>query len=377
MNEFFDLVNQAEQAGIQPVTVGGVECFEKNGTVYLKLETVARGLGFTDVKNGVEYVRWNTVRHHLSTIGFSQEVAKDDYIPENIFYRLAMKAKNAVAEAFQAKVADEIIPTIRRTGRYEALHTPEGVTTVTHDEYGSIRVLSIDGNLWFVAKDVLVVLGYRNGQNTSVTLSRHVAPEDKRRISAKNATHQMNIINENGLQSVVMACTLPRAPKVRRWLTVEVLPSLRAGRPYSASQDAAVRVLTPDDYIKAAQIVAACQEYSLTHVLNLLERAGIVTEPTPKEPELVNVEGSGLDTTSAPLIKIASDKYDVEYHEIAKASGLFLSDIYRICQREAYPTQARAAIIREGIKSCCPRMPVDTIVADIVKQQTVACATLA
>ena len=138
-----------------------------------------------------------------------------------------------------------------------------------------------------------------------------------------------------------------------------------------------MRGLTPDDYIKAAQIVATCQEYSLTHVLNLLARAGIEAEPTPKEPELVNVEGSGLDTTSAPLIKIASDKYDVEYHEIAKASGLFLSDIYRICQREAYPTQARAAIIREGIKSCCPRMPVDTIVADIVKQQTVACATLA
>ena len=225
-----------------------------------------------------------------------------------------------------------------------------------------------------------MVLGYHNGNSTSTTLKCFVAPEDKRRISAKtvkNVPYQMNIINENGLQSVVTACTLPRAPKVRRWLTVEVLPSLRAGRPYSASQEAAVRVLTPDDYIKAAQIVAACQEYSLTHVLNLLERAGIVTEPTPKESEQVQAESNGLDTTSAPLIKIASDKYDVEYHEIAKASGLFLSDIYRICQREAYPTQARAAIIREGIKSCCPRMPVDTIVADIVKQQTVACATLA
>ena len=44
----------------------------------------------------------------------------DDYIPENIFYRLAMKAKNEIAEKFQALVADEIIPSIRKTGGYIA-----------------------------------------------------------------------------------------------------------------------------------------------------------------------------------------------------------------------------------------------------------------
>ena len=74
-------------------TICGVECYEKDGTAYLKLETVARGLGFTDNSKGVEYVRWNTVRQYLKDIGFSQEVAKDDFIPENVFYRLAMKAK--------------------------------------------------------------------------------------------------------------------------------------------------------------------------------------------------------------------------------------------------------------------------------------------
>ena len=103
---------------LQIINIDGVECYEKDGTAYLKLETVARGLGFTDNSKGVEYVRWNTVRQYLKDIGFSQEVAKDDFIPENVFYRLAMKAKNEVAEKFQAKVADEIIPSIRRTGGY-------------------------------------------------------------------------------------------------------------------------------------------------------------------------------------------------------------------------------------------------------------------
>lgn len=103
---------------LKVMNIEGIECYENNGTAYLKLETVARGLGFVDNSKGTEYVRWNTVRQYLSDIGFSQEVAKDIFIPENIFYRLAMKAKNEVAERFQAKVSDEIIPSIRKHGIY-------------------------------------------------------------------------------------------------------------------------------------------------------------------------------------------------------------------------------------------------------------------
>lgn len=98
--------------------IENVHCYEENGTAYLKLEDVARGLGFTQDKNGEEYVRWETVNKYLKEIKFSQQVGKDDFIPENIFYRLAMKAKNEVAEKFQAKVADEIIPSIRKRGIY-------------------------------------------------------------------------------------------------------------------------------------------------------------------------------------------------------------------------------------------------------------------
>lgn len=100
------------------MNVSGIDCYEKNGTAYLNLEAVARGLGFTDNSKGTEYIRWNTVRQYLGEIGFSQEVAKNGFIPENIFYRLAMKAKNEAAEKFQAKIADEVIPAIRKTGGY-------------------------------------------------------------------------------------------------------------------------------------------------------------------------------------------------------------------------------------------------------------------
>lgn len=102
------------------MNISGVSCYEQDGIAYLRLDDVARGLGFTQTKNGLEYIRWETIDKYLRDLGFSQQVGKDSYIPENIFYRLAMKAKNETAEKFQALVADEIIPSIRKNGGYIA-----------------------------------------------------------------------------------------------------------------------------------------------------------------------------------------------------------------------------------------------------------------
>lgn len=117
---------------------------KKDGTAYLKLEAVARGLGFSRVAaSGNEVVRWETVRKYLEELGVpgswhgdSPQVGKEglpDFIPENIFYRLAMKAKNETAEKFQAKVADEIIPSIRKHGMYavdELIDNPDLLISV-------------------------------------------------------------------------------------------------------------------------------------------------------------------------------------------------------------------------------------------------------
>lgn len=103
---------------LTPILISGVSCYEQDGTAYLRLEDVARGLGFTDFKNGVEYVRWARVDKYLAEFGFATSGERPEFIPENAFYRLAMKANNPVAEKFQALVADEIIPSIRKTGSY-------------------------------------------------------------------------------------------------------------------------------------------------------------------------------------------------------------------------------------------------------------------
>ena len=90
----------------------------KTATAYLNAEDVARGLGFTQEKNGIEYVRWETVNGYLRGFGFSQHVGKDDFLPENMVYRLGFKASNEVAQKFQAVLADEVLPAIRRHGAY-------------------------------------------------------------------------------------------------------------------------------------------------------------------------------------------------------------------------------------------------------------------
>ena len=124
------------------VCISGVRGYEEDGVAYLHIEDSARGLGFTTKVNDTEYVRWPRVDEYLGDFGFLPQVANEEnphdyYIPENIFYRLCMKAKNDVAEAFQAKVADEIIPSIRKTGSYsvnQAQPQPQPVLPTTYLE---------------------------------------------------------------------------------------------------------------------------------------------------------------------------------------------------------------------------------------------------
>ncbi|MDV3426698.1 MAG: ORF6C domain-containing protein [Bacillota bacterium] len=103
--------------------IKGVKCYEdENGIIQLQLESVCWGLGFTKVENkkGKEYasVRWDRVFNYLTDIGFVHKGAKDIFIPEPIFYLLAMKAESEKAKAFQKVVAYEILPTIRKHGMY-------------------------------------------------------------------------------------------------------------------------------------------------------------------------------------------------------------------------------------------------------------------
>ena len=90
----------------------------ENNSISINAEDTAIGFGWYEVKKGQVYVRWRTINKCLEELGFSQQVAKDDYIPESLFYLLAMKANNENALTFQKWLAIEVIPQIRKTGGY-------------------------------------------------------------------------------------------------------------------------------------------------------------------------------------------------------------------------------------------------------------------
>lgn len=102
----------------------------EDGTIGINAEDTAKGFGFTEIKNKKEYIRWRTLNSYCNEIGFSQDLAKDDYIPESLFYMLGMKASNKTAQDFQKWLAMEVIPSIRQTGGYIPTNEEEDETEI-------------------------------------------------------------------------------------------------------------------------------------------------------------------------------------------------------------------------------------------------------
>ena len=104
-----------------------LEVKTENGESLFDIETVAKSLGFTQIKNNKEYTRWETVNKYLKKY-LSQDVGKGDFISEAMVYKLAFKANNALAEKFQDWLAVEVLPTIRKHGMYateDLLNNPD------------------------------------------------------------------------------------------------------------------------------------------------------------------------------------------------------------------------------------------------------------
>ena len=95
-----------------------------------------------------------------------------------------------------------------------------------NEEFGDIRTVTIDGEPWFVGKDVADILGYQNG---SRDINRHVDEEDRHKVMLfdGNQDKETIIINESGLYSLILSSKMPNAKKFKHWITSEVLPSIR------------------------------------------------------------------------------------------------------------------------------------------------------
>lgn len=120
-----------------------------------------------------------------------------------------------------------------------------------NSDFGQIRTLEQDGQTWFVGKDVATALGYERADNA---IRNHVDEEDKlmHQISASGQNRSMTVINESGLYSLVLSSKLPTAKQFKRWITNEVLPSIRKSGGYIVGQN----TLTPEQLMAQALMVA-------------------------------------------------------------------------------------------------------------------------
>lgn len=119
-------------------------------------------------------------------------------------------------------------------------------------EFGTVRTVELNGEPWLVGKDVAEALGY---SNTRKALADHVEAEDKgvTKCDTLGGTQELTIINESGLYSLVLSSKLPTAKKFRKWVTGEVLPSIRKHGAYMTQETLQAALLSPDTMIALCQ----------------------------------------------------------------------------------------------------------------------------
>lgn len=105
-------------------------------------------------------------------------------------------------------------------------------------EFGEIRTVAIDGEPWFVGKDVAEALGYGKGNSVANAVARHVDGDDKGVTELMTPGGKQNsiIINESGLYSLIFGSKLESAKKFKKWVTSEVLPNIRKTGAYGRAQ---------------------------------------------------------------------------------------------------------------------------------------------
>jgi anti-repressor protein len=120
-----------------------------------------------------------------------------------------------------------------------------------NERFGEVRIISINGEPWFVGKDVAEILGY---SDTFGALKKHVDDDDKQ--NCQNSSFESNrgltVINESGLYSLILSSKLPAAKEFKKWVTAEILPSIRKYGAYMMEQTVEKALTDPDFLIKLA-----------------------------------------------------------------------------------------------------------------------------
>ena len=169
--------------------------------------------------------------------------------------------------------------------------------TYVNKEFGTIRAVDIDGEPWLVGKDVAVALGYTD---TDQAIRRHVDDEDKltRSFDGSGQNREMYVINESGLFSLILSSNMPGAKKFKRWVTSEVLPSIRRQGYYSAlppEQLAEIVLEAVNDKWKLEHvIIPALRDADINQCMLVAQYMGQTAEEFNNNPKLIKKSNKNL-----------------------------------------------------------------------------------
>lgn len=193
----------------------------------------------------------------------------------------------------------------------------EEILKFTFEGTEEIRAIQIDGEPWFVGKDVAEILGY---SQTAQAIRKHVDEEDKGvfEMNTPGGKQQMTIINESGLYSLILSSKLPTAKKFKRWVTSVVLPSIRKHGMFATEKTIDQMLKDPDSMIK---VLTEIKEERAKR--RLAEEKAAKLEPKAKfcdvvlqNPSLVNVTVIAKDYgMSAQAMNKLLKKLGVQYDQ--------------------------------------------------------------
>lgn len=211
-------------------------------------------------------------------------------------------------------------------------------------EFGSVRTLEVNGEPYFVGKDVAEILGYTN---VNKAIQMHVDDEDKRTLDFKGFSHfgtslwsgndfsNKTVINESGLYSLILSSKLPKAKEFKHWVTSEVLPSIRKTGSYaipkngdSADKSKAVdaklmnaKVRMSNQFLKLANVDTLSTQYKsilVAKAAEVLSGENILPMPQSEQKMYTATEIGAMFGVSAQKIGSISNKHGMKTEEFGE-----------------------------------------------------------
>ena len=219
---------------------GRVRATLHNGDAWFVGKDVAEILGYSKHRDAIrKYVDESDRTDKLPIRDDLGRTQRPICVNESGVYSLIFPSKLPIAKRFRHWMTNEVLPEMHQSVENEP--TPSRSSRIQifeSPEFGKVRVVDVDGEPWFVGKDVAEILGYSKARNA---IAAHVDESDKALApiqgGCSTGIQNTTIINESGIYSLVLSSKLPSAQKFRHWVTSEVIPSIRKHGGYIAGQN--------------------------------------------------------------------------------------------------------------------------------------------